>query len=309
MGTPEFAAETLKKIIKEGHDVVGVITAPDKPAGRGLKLKESEVKIVALENNLKILQPTNLKDETFINELKSLNADLQIVVAFRMLPEVVWSMPKFGTINLHASILPQYRGAAPINWAIINGEKETGVTTFFIEKEIDTGKIIHTQKVEIDINDNAGLLHDKLMKVGAELIHRTILSLENDEIDAIPQTDISKDLVLKPAPKIFKEDCIINWKKDAKSIYNFIRGLSPYPAAWTELQVNSDKVVQFKIFKAEIANENSSLNIITDNKTYLKVKSDDGYINILELQQSGKKRLTIKEFLMGFNISDDMKFI
>ncbi|HBF87348.1 MAG TPA: methionyl-tRNA formyltransferase [Bacteroidales bacterium] len=314
MGTPEYAAEVLRKIITEGHEIVGIVTAPDKPAGRGLKLKESEVKLVGVENNLKILQPTNLKDENFIAELKSINADLQIVVAFRMLPEIVWSMPKYGTINLHASILPQYRGAAPINWAIINGEKETGVTTFFIEKEIDTGKIIFTEKLAIDSNDNAGSLHDKLMYIGAELIHRTITKIEENDIVAVTQTSIIRDSsILKSAPKIFKETCKINWNKTSVEIRNLVRGLSPYPVAWCEITDAKGKQNTMKIFEVELVENigdktKTGENIISDNKTFLYVKTADGYLSIKNLQLSGKNRVEIGDFLRGFNVGG-MEFV
>jgi methionyl-tRNA formyltransferase len=233
MGTPTFAVESLKALVENGYNVVGVITTPDKPAGRGYRMQASEVKKYALEHDLLLLQPEKLKNEVFLNELKQLKADLQIVVAFRMLPEVVWNMPRLGTFNLHASLLPQYRGAAPINWAIINGEKETGVTTFFLSHEIDTGKIIFREKMPINDDDNAGTLHDKLMKLGAELVLKTVDAVLENSIDTIPQSElISDETILKPAPKIFKETCRINWEDTAENIYNLIRGLSPTPTAW-----------------------------------------------------------------------------
>ena len=318
MGTPKFAAETLKTIIAEGYNVVGVVTSVDKPAGRGLQLKSSEVKILAEENNLKILQPSNLKDEKFVAELKSLEADLQVVVAFRMLPEVVWNMPKFGTINLHASLLPQYRGAAPINWAIINGEKETGITTFFIQQIIDTGKIIEMEKVEICDNDNFGSLHDKLMFSGSKLMSQTIEKIMNGTADAIPQEKLFKTKnELKSAPKIFKETCKIDWNKTSVEIRNLVRGLSPYPVAWCEITDAKGKQNTMKIFEVELVEntgdnlrtgrdlslqQQTNNNIISDNKTFLYVKTADGYLSIKNLQLSGKNRVEIGDFLRGFNV-------
>ncbi|NPA44371.1 MAG: methionyl-tRNA formyltransferase, partial [Chlorobi bacterium] len=306
MGTPDFAVESLKSLYKNGFNIVGVITAPDKPAGRGKKIQSSAVKKYALEKNLNILQPTNLKNEQFISELKDLKADLQVVVAFRMLPEVVWAMPKFGTINLHASLLPNYRGAAPINHAIINGETKTGVTTFFIEKEIDTGMIIFQEEVEILPTENAGQLHDKLMNIGGKLIIKTVDAIIKGEVKAIPQKQIPVSEI-KSANKIFKDFCEINWKKDNKTIYNFIRGLSPYPAAWTKISSSDGKVLTLKIFASEMIFEKHNLEvgkIISDNKTYIKISTSEGYINILELQLQGKKRMPIKDLLNGFDIID-----
>ncbi len=304
MGTPDFATESLKILTENNYHIVAVITAPDKPAGRGRKLQQSSVKKYALEKGLKILQPTNLKNETFISELKKLKADLQIVVAFRMLPEIVWAMPKYGTINLHASLLPQYRGAAPINHAIINGETITGVTTFFIEKEIDTGNIIAQKKVKILPDENAGKLHDKLMFTGAQLILQTVDDIINDRVKPIPQKKLSEGEILKPAPKIFKEDCIINWQNPAEKIYNFIRGLSPYPAAMTKIR-KGDKTYILKIFKTEVIKENHNHKIgkiISDNKNYLKIATKDAFIDIKELQLQGKKRMKVKDLLNGFDI-------
>lgn len=306
MGTPDFAVESLKSLHKNGFNIAGVITAPDKPAGRGKKIQSSAVKKYALENRLNILQPTNLKNENFIAELKSLKADLQVVVAFRMLPELVWAMPKFGTINLHASLLPNYRGAAPINHAIINGETKTGVTTFFIEKEIDTGMIIFQKEVEILETENAGQLHDKLMYIGGELIVNTVDAIINDEVKPIPQKEISISKI-KPANKIFKDFCEINWQKNTKIIYDFIRGLSPYPAAWFKIKNIDNKTLTIKVFASEMiieVHKNEVGKIISDNKTFIRICTSDGYINILELQLQGKKRMPIKDFLNGFDIID-----
>lgn len=312
MGTPDFAVEPLKKLVENNYNIVGVVTNPDKPAGRGQKLQESAVKKYAQEKNLKILQPEKFKNEDFITELKSLDADLQIIVAFKMLPEIVWSMPKYGTFNLHASLLPQYRGAAPINWSVINGDKTTGVTTFFLKHEIDTGNIIFQEKVSIEENDNAGIIHDKLMCTGSDLVLKTVDAIINDNYTLIKQDDlIEKGAEIKHAPKIFKEDCKINWNKNLNSIHNLIRGLSPYPAAWTEIFNEKNEKVQLKIFKTEKTLENHKLkvgDIVTDSKTYLKVVVNNGYINILELQQAGKKRMHIEDFLRGFQQISTYKF-
>lgn len=314
MGTPEFAVETLKALVENGYNVVGVITMPDKPAGRGYKLQPSPVKQYALQQGLTVLQPEKLKDEGFLKELKQLNADLQIVVAFRMLPEVVWSMPPKGTFNLHSSLLPQYRGAAPINWAIINGEKETGVTTFFLSHEIDTGKIIFQQQTVIDDTDDAETLHDRLMVMGAQLVLKTVDAILDENIEPIPQDNLFRDISeLKVAPKIFKEDCQVDWNKSAREIYNFIRGLSPYPAAWTELA--SDKggeKLRFKLFAGEpVESRRHELlpgSIITDNKTYFDVAVKDGFLRITELQLTGKKRMKTIDFLNGYKFKKDSRF-
>lgn len=307
MGTPEFAVESLNILLENNYSVVAVITAPDKPAGRGYKLTPSEVKKYALEKQLKILQPTNLKDPDFLNELKNLNADLQIVVAFRMLPEAVWNMPQLGTINLHASLLPQYRGAAPINWAIINGEKETGVSTFFLQHEIDTGNIIFQEKVPITENETAGELHDKLKILGAKLILKTVEKIENGTFETIKQKELINTIELKIAPKIFKNDCEINWHKDSATIHNLIRGLSPFPGAYTYLKDNSSNTsLQLKIYKTTYTQcklNNTIATIETDSKTFIRIITLDGYINIHELQLEGKKRLLTEDFLKGTNIS------
>ena len=307
MGTPEFAVTILDEIIKNNFNIVGVITAPDKPAGRGQKISESDVKKYANEKGLNVLQPTNLKDSDFINELKILNADLFVVVAFRMLPEIVWAMPPKGTINLHASILPNYRGAAPINWAIINGETQTGVTTFFIEKEIDTGKIIDRAYVEITENDNVGDLHDRLMNLGAKLATETIEKIRVGDIQGIPQLDLIEG-DLKSAPKIFKPTCEIDWSKSVEEVHDFCRGLSPYPTAWTILK-NDIKLdsKSFKIFKTEKTNQK-----VVDSRKLIATKEGilfpckDYYLLVTELQPEGKRRMNFKELLAG-NPIDDLK--
>ena len=309
MGTPDFAVESLKKLYESNFEIVGVVTSPDKPAGRGLKVKFSALKEYAIEHNLNILQPTNLKDENFLKQLSDLNPDLQIVVAFRMLPKSVWSLPKYGTFNLHASLLPQYRGAAPINWAIINGEKKTGITTFFIEENIDTGNIIFQEEIEISENENAGSLHDRLMVKGADLVVKTVESIINKSYTNIPQSTLFRnDTELKSAPKIFKENCKIDWNNNLQHIHNFIRGMSPHPAAWTEIiDKTNNLTTSVKIFEAEIAFENHDYTfkqIVTDNKNYLKIYLKDGYISIKSLQLSGKKTLKIKDFLIGYDLKN-----
>ncbi|MBP1616871.1 MAG: methionyl-tRNA formyltransferase [Bacteroidetes bacterium] len=307
MGTPDFAVESLRILVENGYNVVGVITMPDKPAGRGHKLQPSAVKNYSVEQNLPLLQPEKLKDETFHEALKSWQADLQIVVAFRMLPEVVWNMPRLGTFNLHASLLPQYRGAAPINWAIINGEKETGVTTFFLTHEIDTGKIIKQEKVAIGENDNAGKIHDELMNVGARLVKETVDDLLADKVDAIDQSQFFQaESELKAAPKIFKETCQINWSKSAQQAHNLIRGLSPYPAAWTELKLQETAEPQyFKIFETEVIPEAHALapaTVVSDFKTYLRVATPDGFLELKSIQVPGKKGMAVGEFLRGLKM-------
>ena len=293
MGTPEFAVPSLEILIENNFNVVAVITAPDKPQGRGQKLTPSPVKESALKHKIPVLQPTNLKSPEFLEELKSYNANLQIVVAFRMLPEVVWAMPSMGTFNLHGSLLPQYRGAAPINWAIINGEKETGVTTFFLKHEIDTGSIIFQEKEPIHDEDNVGTVYDRLMHKGATLVLKTVKAIEQGDYPSIPQP---QGIGIKHAPKIFKETCQINWNQPSKNIINFVRGLNPYPAAWTSI---NGRV--FKIFsvKQSTIKPNSESEFITDNKTYLYFKTTDGFVSIEELQPEGKKRMMIEEFFRG----------
>jgi methionyl-tRNA formyltransferase len=307
MGTPEFAAIILKTLVEEKLNIVGVITAPDKPAGRGQKMQESEVKKYASSQKLKILQPEKLKNTEFLRDLESLKADVQVVVAFRMLPESVWKMPPKGTFNLHASLLPHYRGAAPINWAIINGEKKTGLTTFFIDNEIDTGKVLLQSEIEIDNCDTAGQLHDKMIPVGARLIIETLKVISDGNYQAIPQEILSDEHErIKPAPKLFKENCRINWEQEGKNIYNFIRGLSPYPCAWTELsKQGEEKASLVKIFDNEFViryhNEQVGTLIQEGTKLYIAVK--DGIIQIKSLQLEGKKRMQTEDFLRGHKIN------
>ncbi|UCS91538.1 methionyl-tRNA formyltransferase [Echinicola marina] len=294
MGTPDFAVPSLEILVENGWNVVAVITAPDKPKGRGQKLIPSPVKEAALKHNLPVLQPTNLKSPDFLEELKSYQADIQVVVAFRMLPESVWSMPPRGTFNLHASLLPNYRGAAPINWAIINGEKETGVTTFFLKHEIDTGSIIYQEKEAILPEDNIGTLYEKLMKRGSKLVLKTIEEVSKGEVVTMPQ-DESK--ALHHAPKIFKETCEINWNQKAEDIHNLIRGLSPYPAAWTTIE---DKTC--KIYSSEVVKDLTGKSIgemETDNKKHLRFQTAQGALEIKEIQMQGKKRMPIEDFLRG----------
>ncbi|MBW4891428.1 methionyl-tRNA formyltransferase [Mucilaginibacter sp. HMF5004] len=300
MGTPEFAVASLDALIKVGFDVVGVITAPDKPAGRGQKLSESAVKQYAVANGLNVLQPEKLKNPEFLAELKSLDADLQVVVAFRMLPEVVWNMPPKGTINLHASLLPNYRGAAPINWAIINGELLSGVTTFFLKHDIDTGDVLFSESVPIDSHHTAGDLHDNLMTVGAGLLVKTVKAIESGDYKELPQNSMTADAELKHAPKIFKEDCLINFNQPVEKVYNLIRGLSPYPTAYTFL---NDKLL--KVFKAEMTETEPGLSpgaFLTDQKTYLKFACPDGFISVTDIQLEGKKRMGVEEFLRGVRL-------
>ncbi len=311
MGTPDFAVESLKILVENGFNVVGVITAPDKPAGRGQKIRKSAVKIYTESAGLYTLQPTNLKDPLFLEELKALKADLQIVVAFRMLPEVVWNNPPLGTFNLHASLLPHYRGAAPINWAVINGEKETGVTTFFLQHEIDTGNIIRQEKVEIGRDDSAGIIHDKLMVIGAELVLKTVNLIVEDKIVSIPQSEIADGEELKSAPKIFKDDCRLDWGQTATTVHNKIRGLSPYPAAWTEIELAESKRIAVKIFESELLHEHNLKpgEVESDGKNYLKIGTSSGCINVKRLQLAGKKRMPVADLLRGFDVKTVVRIV
>jgi methionyl-tRNA formyltransferase len=298
LGTPEFAVASLDALLKANMNVVGVVTAPDRPAGRGLKLSESAVKKFAVEKGLHVLQPEKLKSPEFIDQLKTLNADLQVVVAFRMLPEVVWNMPPLGTISLHASLLPNYRGAAPINWAVINGEKETGVTTFKLQHAIDTGNILLQEKLSIGDEETAGELHDRMMKVGADLLVKTVQGLEAGTLKEIPQSYIS-DEILPHAPKIFTETASIEWNKSVNEIHNLIRGLSPYPGAFADF---NGKMI--KIYSATKEQETPTIkqgDFLTDKKTYLKFAASDGYINVKELQLEGKKKMLVADFLRGMH--------
>jgi methionyl-tRNA formyltransferase len=300
MGTPQFAVAALDELIQAGSNIVGVITAPDKPAGRGQKVSESAVKQYAIANGLKVLQPSNLKDEAFLEDLRALKADLQVVVAFRMLPEAVWNMPPKGTLNLHASLLPQYRGAAPINWVLINGEAESGVTTFFLKHEIDTGDVLFTEKVTLTGNETAGELHDRLMAKGAVLLVKTVKAVESGRYNEHPQSELLADEELKFAPKLTKELGNIDWNKPTKDIYNLIRGLSPIPTAYTQL---NGKV--FKIFRAELQDSHPAISpggFLTDHKTYLKFATRDGFICATDVQLEGKKRMGIEEFLRGVKL-------
>lgn len=307
MGTPDFAVATLKTLVENNYHVVGVITAPDKPAGRGRKLNESAVKAYARTQNLTVLQPTNLKDVHFLKDLKALGANLQIVVAFRMLPKAVWQMPEYGTFNLHASLLPNYRGAAPINWAIINGETKTGVSTFFIDEKIDTGEMILQEEIDIDPSENAGSLHDKLMDIGSHLVLKTVQAIQKGGFKTIPQ---SENPDIRTAHKLNKDNCKIDWTDSLENIYNKIRGLSPYPGAWCSL-VNGNQTVDIKIYRVEKEKTNHSFDIgsIVSNKSDVKVAVKKGFIIIKEVQLPGKKKMDIKSLLNGYHFEDDAKML
>jgi methionyl-tRNA formyltransferase len=305
LGTPEFAVASLDALVQADYNIVGVVTAPDKPAGRGMKLQESAIKKYAVEKGLKILQPEKLKNPEFLKELKSLNAQLQVVVAFRMLPEAVWNMPLMGTINVHGSLLPQYRGAAPINWAIINGEKETGVTTFKLKHEIDTGDILLQEKIPIGDDETAGELHDRMKEIGAQLLAKTVEGLFNGTLKEKPQEVIGNEQWamgnLKHAPKIFTETCKIDWNKSVDEVYNLIRGLSPYPGAFTELEGKT-----LKMFKAKKIKEQPKITagaFDTDKKTFLRFACTDGFIDVKELQLEGKKKILVEDFLRGYRFA------
>ena len=307
MGTPEFAVESLRRLVDGGYNVVGVVTMPDKAIGRHHEtLQPSPVKQFAMEHGLKVLQPERLKDEIFLQELRDLNADLQIVVAFRMLPEVVWNMPSKGTFNLHAALLPKYRGAAPINWAIINGETETGITTFFLDHDIDTGEVIQQVKVPIADEDNVGDVYDRLMMLGGDLVVETVDNIIADCVQPIPQSEMTEGQELPIAPKIFKETCKMDWQtKNVKTMYDFVRGLSPYPAAWTELVSPEGKVDVMKVYCTEKIFKEHSLplgQVDTDGRTYLQVALKDGFLRLHEIQLAGKKRMAGADFLRGSKI-------
>ncbi len=308
MGTPEFAVASLDALVNEGYTIAGVVTAPDKPAGRGKKLQSSAVKLYAESKGLFILQPEKLKAESFIEALKALKADLQVVVAFRMLPEIVWDMPPKGTINLHASLLPQYRGAAPINRAIMNGEAVTGLSTFFLTHEIDTGSIINRVELPIGKNETAGELHDRMMLAGADLLTTTIEQIMTDSYTAIPQDNVSVSLqTLKPAPKIFKEDCIIEWNNEGASVFNQIRGLSPYPGAYTVIHSENTEPYQLKIFTSRFEPFEDTTctvepgSVVIEGRTKMKIASTNGWIIATEVQQSGRKRMSVADYLRGLH--------
>lgn len=305
MGTPEFAIASLDVLLINKFNIAGVVTAPDRQSGRGLKLQQSAVKKFAIKSSLPVLQPTNLKDPEFINTLKKIKPDILVVVGFRKLPDEVWKLPPLGTINLHASLLPQYRGAAPINWVLINGEKITGVTTFFIDDKIDTGKIIYQDKVEITPGENAGTLHDKLMNKGAELVNKTVKSILKGVSPQTDQSTLTKaQTELKKAPKLRNENCEIPWEKSAIEVYNFIRGLSPYPGAWTRIINQKGKTSILKIFKTEVIpeqHENKPGTVLTDDQSYLKIAVDSGFVKLLSVQLPGKKQMDIIPFLRGFD--------
>lgn len=308
MGTPDFAVETLRLLVERGYNVVAVVTMPDKPAGRGHKIQFSPVKQYALSVGLPVLQPERLKDEAFIEELRSYNAHLQIVVAFRMLPQVVWDMPPMGTFNLHASLLPQYRGAAPLNWAIMNGDKETGITTFFLTHEIDTGRVIQRRSIPIADTDNVGIIHDRLMEMGAEMVCETVDNIIADKVVAIAQEELMTDEPLRPAPKIFKDTCHLDFARKVEELYNQVRGLSPYPAAWCEFVSPEGEAVGVKVFEAArhiCEHCNTPGTIRTDGKKVIEIACEDGYLQILSLQLAGKKRLTAEELLRGFRLTND----
>lgn len=306
MGTPEFASTSLKRLVAEGYNIVAVVTTPDKPAGRGQKVHQSDVKLTAQELDLPILQPEKLRDEAFLRELEALNPDLGIVIAFRMLPEVVWAMPRLGTFNLHASLLPEYRGAAPINWAIINGDKETGVTTFLLNHEIDKGAIIEQERTVIAPEDNIGTLYDRLMEIGSHLVIRTVEKLAEGNYTTTEQMHID-EATLRPAPKIFKEDGRIDWRRPAENIHNLVRGLSPYPAAWTPIFKDGAEIASAKIFVThyELANHGVTPGTMrSDGKSYLAIAAADGWVYVDEMQLAGKRRMAIREILLGWSCSD-----
>lgn len=314
LGTPDFAVASLRRLVEAGYDIAAVVTAPDKPAGRGLQVHESAVKQYARRAGLRVLQPEKLKDPAFVEQFRALEADLGIVIAFRMLPEVIWSAPRLGTFNLHASLLPQYRGAAPINRALVDGQTETGVTTFMLNSEIDKGDILMRRRVAITTDDNAGTLHDRLMAAGAELVIESVRNIENGTVTPESQLDVPES-ELRPAPKIFKDDCRIDWNRPGEVIRNLVRGLSPYPAAWSTLTGGtfaSGDPLQVKLFSARTEpseHDHTPGDVITDGKSFLKIACADGYIYIEELQLAGKKRMSVAEFLRGQHNTDFIRFL
>ena len=310
MGTPEFAVASLRRLVDEGYNIVAVVTTPDKPAGRGQKLHESDVKVAAKELGLPILQPERLRDEAFVEAMRELQPDLGIVIAFRMLPEIIWAMPKYGTFNLHASLLPQYRGAAPINWAVINGEQKTGITTFLLNHEIDKGAIIGQMEMPIGEDDTVGTMYDKLMVSGCDLVVDTVERIAAGDYTATEQMHIDES-TLKPAPKIFKEDCRIDWSWEGRRIVNFVRGLSPYPAAWTPMFIDGKEQGSAKIFRATFAaaqHSQSAGAVYSDGKGSLKVACADGWVEIHELQVAGKRRMATRDLLLGLRNIEDYTF-
>lgn len=310
MGTPEFAVASLRRLVEEGYNIVAVVTTPDKPAGRGQKLHESDVKVAAKELGLPILQPERLRDEVFVEAMRELQPDLGIVIAFRMLPEIIWAMPKYGTFNLHASLLPQYRGAAPINWAVINGEQKTGITTFLLNHEIDKGAIIGQTEMPIGEDDTVGTMYDKLMTSGCDLVVDTVERIAAGDYTATEQMHIDES-TLKPAPKIFKEDCRIDWSWEGRRIVNFVRGLSPYPAAWTPMFIDGKEQGSAKIFRATFTaaqHSQSAGAVYSDGKGSLKVACADGWVEIHELQVAGKRRMATRDLLLGLRNIEDYTF-
>ena len=310
MGTPEFAVASLRRLVEEGYNIVAVVTTPDKPAGRGQKLHESDVKVAARELGLPILQPERLRDEAFVEAMRALEPDLGIVIAFRMLPEVIWAMPKLGTFNLHASLLPEYRGAAPINWAVINGERETGITTFLLNHEIDKGAIIGQKREPITEDDTVGTMYDKLMRSGCDLVVETVERVAAGNYEAREQMHID-EATLKPAPKIFKDDCRIDWSWEGRRIVNFVRGLSPYPAAWTPMYIDGEERGSAKIFRVTFSaaeHKHKAGTVESDGKSSLRVACQDGWVEIHELQVAGKRRMAVRDLLLGLRNIEDYTF-
>ena len=311
MGTPEFAVASLRRLVEEGYNIVAVVTTPDKPAGRGQKLHESDVKVAARELGLPILQPERLRDEAFVEAMRALEPDLGIVIAFRMLPEVIWAMPRLGTFNLHASLLPEYRGAAPINWAVINGERETGITTFLLNHEIDKGAIIGQMREPITEDDTVGTMYDKLMRSGCDLVVETVERVAAGNYEAREQMHID-EATLKPAPKIFKDDCRIDWSWEGRRIVNFVRGLSPYPAAWTPMYIDGEERGSAKIFRVTFSaseHKRTAGTVESDGKSSLRVACQDGWVEIHELQVAGKRRMAVRDLLLGLRNIEDYTFM